>query len=133
MEAEAKFGEELRASKRKLDTAGKRLQELEEYGEERLRMKEKEARNVEKNLTAGHKRQLQKMEEDRSDDMRTLREDEKEKDRTSRKCMRDLRKELEVLIELLEREKEGQVDLQMQLVKSKKKRTTLIGSLDGWK
>ncbi len=31
------------------------------------------------------------------------------------------------------REKEGQVDLQMQLVKSKKKRTTLISSLDGWK
>jgi hypothetical protein len=58
LEAEAKFGEELRASKRKLDTAGKRLQELEEYGEERMRMKEKEARNVEKDLTVGHKKKV---------------------------------------------------------------------------
>jgi hypothetical protein len=73
------------------------------------------------------------MEEDRSEDMRTLRADEKEKDKTSRKCTRDLRKEVDVLTEQLGREKEGQVDLQMQLVKSNKKRTTLIGALDGWK
>ena len=133
LEAEAKLGEELRASKRQLHTAGKRLQEVEEYGEERMRLKEKEARNAEKDLTAGHKRQLQMMEEDRREDMRTLREDEKEKDRTSRKCMRDLRKKVDVLTEQLGREKEGQVDLEMQLTKSHKKRTTLIGSLDGWK
>ncbi len=95
------MGEELRASKRKLDTAGKRLQELQEYGEERMRFKEKEARNAEKYLTAGHKKQLQKMEKDRSEDMRTLREDLKELDRTSRKCMRSLRKEVDVLAEQL--------------------------------
>ncbi len=96
-------------------------------------MKQKDARNAEKDLTAGHKRQLQKMEEDRSEDMRTLREDEKEKEMNSRKCMRDLRKEVDLLAGQLGREKEGQADLEMQLLKSNKKRTTLIGSLDGWK
>jgi hypothetical protein len=96
-------------------------------------LKQKDARNAEKDLTAGHKRQLQKMEEDRSEDMRTLREDEKEKEMNSRKCMRDLRKEVDLLAGQLGREKEGQADLEMQLLKSNKKRTTLIGSLDGWK
>jgi DNA repair exonuclease SbcCD ATPase subunit len=133
LEAEAKLGEELRASKRKLERAGKRLEEQQEYGEERMRMKDKEARDAEKDLTAGHKRQLQKMEEDRSEDMRTLREDEEEKGRNSRKCIRDLRKEVDVLTGQLGREKEGQADLERQLLKSNKKRTTLIGSLDGWK
>ena len=59
--------------------AGKRQQELEEYGEERMRLKEKEASRAERDLTAGHKRQLQKIQEDRSEDMRSLREDKEEK------------------------------------------------------
>jgi hypothetical protein len=41
--------------------------------------------------------------------------------------MRDLKKEVERLKEQLGREKEGQVDLEKQLLKANKKRTTLIG------
>jgi hypothetical protein len=86
LEAEEKLGVELRATRRQLERAGKRQQELEEYGEERMRLKEKEASRAEKDLTAGQKRQLQKMQEDRSEDMRSLREDKEEKTRNREKA-----------------------------------------------
>ncbi len=85
VEAEAKFGEEFRHSKRELQRAGKKQQELEKHVEERLKLQEKAARKAEKDLTAGHKRQLQQMLEDSGVELRTLVEDEEEKERLSRK------------------------------------------------
>ena len=61
LEAEAKLGAQLRQSKLELQRAGKRQEELEKHVEERLKLQEKAARKAEKDLNAGHKRQLQQM------------------------------------------------------------------------
>ena len=133
VEAEAKLGEELRHSKRELQRVGKKQQELEKHVEERLKLQEKAARKAEKDLTAGHKRQLQQMLEDSGVELRTLVEDEEEKERLSRKCIRDLRKEVLALTEQVGIEKEGQADLEKQLGKANRKRTALLGSVESWK
>ena len=132
-EAEAKLGEELRETKRELTKAGKKQQELEKHVEERLKLQEKAARKAEKDLTAGHKRQLQQMLADSGVELRTLVEDEEEKERLSRKCIRDLRKEVVSLTEQVGIEKEGQADLEKLLCKANRKRTTLLGSVECWK
>jgi len=133
VEAEAKLGEELRHSQRELQRAGKKQKELQEHVELRLKLQEKAARKAEKDLTAGHKRQLQQMLEDSGVELRTLIEDEEEKERLSRKSIRDLRREVVSLTEQVGIEKEGQADLEKLLCKANRKRTTLLGSVECWK
>ena len=76
---------------------------------------------------------MQQMLEDSGVELRTLVEDEEEKERLSRKCIRDLRKEVRALTEQVGIEKEGQADLEKQLGKANRKRTALLGSVESWK
>ena len=131
--AEAKLGAQLRKSKLELQRAGKRQEELEKDVEERLKLQEKAARKAEKDLTAGHKRQLQQMLDDSHVELRTFVEDNDDKDRLARKCIRELRKEVYSLTEQVGTEKEGQADLEKLLSKANKKRNTLMGSVECWK
>ena len=133
LEAEAKLGAQLRQSKLELERAGKRQEELEKDVEERLKLQEKAARKAEKDLTAGHKRQLQQMLDDSRVELRTLVEDEDEKDRLARKCIRELRKEVHSLTEQVGTEKEELADLEKLLSKANKKRNTLMGLVECWK
>ncbi len=64
-EAEAKMGDELRETRRKLQIQVKATskkdnekKEMEKEGEDRLKYQEKEARNAAKDLITGHKREL---------------------------------------------------------------------------
>jgi chromosome segregation ATPase len=132
-EAEAKLGEILRETKRELTKAGRKQHEIEKNAEDRLKGQEMEARKAEKDLTASHKRQLHQMTQDNSQGMQTLREDEEEKERKARICIRDLRKDIQTLEEDLGKAKEGQADLLKQISKDKKKVTSLIDAVDSWK
>jgi hypothetical protein len=58
---EAKFGVELRETRRELHKSEKGKKEMEKQAEDRLKLQEKEARKAEKDLTQGHKRQLAEM------------------------------------------------------------------------
>jgi hypothetical protein len=62
-----------------------------------------------------------------------LREDEEKKERKARKCIRDLRKDVQTLEEDLGRAKEGKADLLKQISKDKKNVTPLIDAGDSWK
>jgi hypothetical protein len=62
--AEAKLGGELRETQRELRKAQKEKKDMEQQAEGRLRMHEIEARQAEKKMTAGHKRQLEVMQGD---------------------------------------------------------------------
>jgi hypothetical protein len=53
--AEAKFGEELRATKRQLEIKENETQEREKQAEDRLKEQDREARKAEKELTVLHK------------------------------------------------------------------------------
>jgi hypothetical protein len=132
-EAEAKLGVELRMTKLELHNLEMENIDTETQAEERLKQQEMKARKAEKELTAGHKRELKKMLENSSAEMLALVEEEEARHRTSRQCIRGLRKEVEALTEQVGREKEGQVDLEKLLGKANKKRTTLMGSVDCWK
>ena len=94
-EAEAKLGVELRETKRQLHKSEKGKKEMEKQAEVRLKVQAKEARNAEKDLTQGHKRQLEEM---RGDLERTKLEELKLQDelfRAGRQNTRGIRKELE--------------------------------------
>ena len=94
--AEAKLGEELRATKRQLQIKEKETQEIEKQAEERLKVQEMEARKAEKDLTKGHKRQLALM---RGDLERTREEETRmqgELVRGVRQKKRQIAKEVEV-------------------------------------
>jgi hypothetical protein len=65
--------------------------------------------------------------------MQTLREDVEDKDRQTRKEIRQLRLELKVLTEQLGREKVDQADLHKQLLSEHKKRNRLSDVVDTWK
>ncbi len=92
-DAEAKLGVQLRLTKRELHNIEMKKTDTETQAEERLKQQEMKARKAEKDLTAGHKRQLQKMLEDSSAEMRALVEEEEARDRTSRQCIRGLSEE----------------------------------------
>jgi hypothetical protein len=93
--AEAKLGEELRATKRQLQNKEKESQEIEKQAEERLKVQEMEARKAEKDLTKGHKRQLAlirgDLERTREEETRT----QEELVRGVRQKQRQIAKELE--------------------------------------
>jgi hypothetical protein len=132
-EAEAKFGDALRASKRELVKAGRELEAMKQDVELRLKRQEVESRKDERTLSAGYKRQLEQMLDDNRQDMQALREDVEEKNRDTRKCVRELRQEISSLMEQVGREKEGQADLAKHLLQEQKKRTVLMGTVDAWK
>ncbi len=91
------MGVELRQTKRELQKSEMEKTDMEKKAEERLKVQEMKSRKAEKDLTAGHKTQLRKMHEDNSTDKQTLKDDEEDKEWKSRKCIRDLRKEVEAL------------------------------------
>ncbi len=62
--AEAKFVGEVREGKRLLVQASKEKKEMKGKADCRLRQQEMESRRAEKDLTAGHKRQLEEMQGD---------------------------------------------------------------------
>jgi hypothetical protein len=131
-EAEAKFGDELRQTRRELQKSGKALEEVEKVANERMQRQEVEARKAEKYQSASHKRDLGMMRDENRQGMQTLREDVEDKDRQTRKEIRQLRQELKALTEQLGREKVGQADLNKQLVHELKKRTRLSDVVDTW-
>jgi hypothetical protein len=132
-EAEAKFGDELRQTRRELQKSGKALEEVEKVANERMQRQEVEARKAEKYQSASHKRDLEMMRDENRQGMQTLREDVEDKDRQTRKEIRQLRQELKALTEQLGREKVGQADLNKQLGHELKKRTRLSDVVDTWK
>jgi hypothetical protein len=127
VEAEAKLGVELRLTKRELQKSEMEKTDMEKQAEERLKVQEMKSRKAEKDLTAGHKRQLRKMLQDNSADKQTLKNDEEDRERKSRKCIRDLRKEVESLTDKVGSGIDGEAHLEKQLLKEIKKRTTLEG------
>jgi hypothetical protein len=125
VEAEAKLGVELRQTKRELQKSEMDKTDMEKQAEERLKVQEMKSRKAEKDLTASHKRQLRKMLEDNSADKKTLKDNEEDRERKSNKCIRDLRKEMESLTEMVGSGIDGEAHFEKQLLKEIKKRTTL--------
>ena len=126
-DAEAKFGAELRLTKRELHKSEMERSDMEKQAEERLKVQEMKSRKAEKDLNAVHKRQLRKMLEDNSADKQTLKDDEEDRERKSRKCIRDLKKEVEALTDKVGLGIDGEAHLQRQLKKERQTRTTLEG------
>jgi hypothetical protein len=94
-EAEAKFGAELRETRRELHKSENRKKEVEEQAEVRRKLQEKEARKAEKDLTQGHKRQLAEMLGDQARTREAKQKLEDELVRVRRQKTRDITKELE--------------------------------------
>ena len=132
-EAEAKFGDDLRQTRRELQKSGKALEEVEKVSNERVQRQEVEARKAEKNQSAGHRRDLELMRDENRQGLQTLRQDGEDNDRQTRKEIRQLRQELKALTEQLGREKVGQADLHKQLLNEHKKRTRLSDVVETWK
>ncbi len=63
-DAEARFGGELRQTKRELAEAEKKQKDIATQGENNLKKQAMEARRTEKEVTARHKRQLDEMQGD---------------------------------------------------------------------
>ena len=126
-DAEAKFGAELRLTKRELQKSEMDKADMEKQAEERLKVQEMKSRKAEKDLTAVHKRQLRMMLEDNSADKQTLKDDEEDRERKSRKRIRDLKKEVEALTDKVGLGLDGEAHLQRQLEKERQTRTTLEG------
>jgi DNA repair exonuclease SbcCD ATPase subunit len=132
-EAEAKFGDDLRQTRRELQKSGKALEEVEKVSNERVQRQEVEARKAEKNQSAGHRRDLELMRDENRQGLQTLRQDGEDHDRQTRREIRQLRQELKALTEQLGIEKVGQADLHKQLLNEHKKRTRLSDVVETWK
>jgi chromosome segregation ATPase len=65
--------------------------------------------------------------EDNSADKQTLKDDEEDRERKSRKCIRDLKKEVKGLTDKVGLGLDGEAHLQRQLEKERQTRTTLEG------
>ena len=63
-EAQAKLGQELRETRRKLEIKDKETKDIENQGEERLKGQEEWAKRAEKVMKEGHKRELAEVRED---------------------------------------------------------------------
>jgi hypothetical protein len=131
--AEAKFVDALRASKRGLSKAERQQEALKKEVEERLKRQEQETRKGERDLSASFKRQLDEMRDENTEGMQALRDDVEEKERGTRKCVRELRQKVSSLMEQVGQEKEGQADLAKHLLLEQKKRTVLMGTVDAWR
>jgi hypothetical protein len=87
VEAEAKFGEVLRKTKRELVRACKQRQDSEQQAQDRLTQQAMEAEKAKKGLSLVHKRQVDMILEGNRQDMETMREDVEDKQRETRKCI----------------------------------------------
>jgi chromosome segregation ATPase len=132
-EAEAKYGEVLRKTKRELKKACKLQQDSEQQAENRQKQQSKEAEKAKKELTVVHKRQLEKISEGNRQDMATFREDVEDKERQTRKCIRQLRQDLNAVTDQVGIEKEEQAHLDKQLLQERKKRMRVTASVDIWR
>ena len=132
-EAEAKYGEVLRKTKRELVMACKLQQDSEQQAEYREKQQSKEAEKAKKELSVVHKRQLEKISEGNRQDMATLRGDVEDKERETRKCIRQLRQDLNAVNDQVGIEKEEQAHLDKQLLQERKKRMRVTASLDIWR
>ncbi len=110
-EAEAKYGEVLRKTKRELERACKLQQDSEQKAQDRLKQQAMEAEKAKKEVTLVHKRQLDMISEGNRQGMATLREDMEDKQRETRKCIRQLRQDLNAVNDQVGIEKEEQAHL----------------------
>ena len=133
VEAEAKFGEDLRQTKRELGRACKLQQDSEQQAQDRLTKQAIEAEKALKVLTLVHKRQLDMISEGNRQDMETMREDVEDKQRETRKCIRQLRQDLNAVTDQVGKEREEQAHLDRQLLQERKKRMRVTASLDIWR
>ena len=85
--AEAQFGDALRATKREILKAGREKEAMKQEAEERLKRQEVLARKNERDLNAGHKRQLEQILDEKREDMQALRDEVEDKARDTRKCV----------------------------------------------
>jgi hypothetical protein len=131
--AEAQFGDALRATKREMLKAGREKEAMKQEAEERLKRQEVLARKNERDLNAGHKRQLDQILDEKREDMQALRDEVEDKARDTRKCVRDLRQDVISLTEQVGRQKDSQAGLAKHLLKEHKKRTVLMKTVVTWK
>ena len=101
-EAEAKFGENLRETKRELNKIEKEKKEIEKQAEYKLKKQEMGARKVEKELIVGHTRQLTVM---RGDLERTRDEDIREGRQRNRQIAHELEERMKKQFVSAERER----------------------------
>ncbi len=132
-EAEAKYGEALRKTKRELERACKEQQDSEQQAEHRRKKQAMEAEKAKKELSVVHKRQLDMISEGNRQGMATLREDVEDKQRETRKCIRQLRQDLNAVTDQVGRERGGQAHLDNQLFQKRKKRIRVTAVVDIWK
>lgn len=132
-EAEAKFGEVLRKTKRELGRACKLQQDSEQQAQDRLTQQAIEADKAKKVLTLVHKRQLDMISEGNRQNMETMREDAEDKQRETRKCIRQLRQDLNAVTDQVGKEKEEQAHLDKLLLQERKKRKRVTASVDIWR
>ena len=83
-EAQAKLGQELRETRRKLEIKDKETKDIEIQGEERLKGQEEWAKRAEKVMKEGHKRELAEVRED-------LKRNREEDIQLHRELVRDVR------------------------------------------
>jgi len=133
VEAEAKFGEDLRQTKRELGRACKLQQDSEQQAQDRLTQQAMEAEKAKKGLSLVHKRQVDMILEGNRQDMETMREDVEDKQRETRKCIRQLRQDLNAVTDQVGKEKEEQAHLDRQLLQERKKRMRVTASVDIWR
>jgi hypothetical protein len=132
-EAEAKYGEVLRKTKRELERACNLQQDSEQQAQDRLKQQAMEAEKAKKELTVVHKRQLDMISEGNRQGMASLRGDVEDKQRETRKCVRQLRQDLNAVNDQVGIEKEEQAHLDKQLLQERKKRMRVTVSVDIWK
>jgi hypothetical protein len=111
IQANVKFGEDLKQTKRQLQKAEKLKKQIAKEGEDKLKRQEVHARQAEKAMTNEHKRRLEKMEQGRTVDRQTMTEEQADEVRDTRQLIRLLRQELTKVEEepgvLLRQEVEG--------------------------
>jgi chromosome segregation ATPase len=130
VKAEAKFGEVLRQTKRELGRACKLQEDSEQQAQDRLTQQAIEAEKAKKVLTLVHKRQLEMVSEGNRQDMETMREDVEDKQRETRKCIRQLRQDLNAVTDQVGKEKEEQAHLDKLLLQERKKRKRVTACVD---
>ncbi len=88
--AEAKFAGELKVKVQELKTAVKEKNEMKEQADSRQKKLELKARQVEKDLSGNHKRQLEELRLDHEKRKKTESKSQEELDREQRVHIRDL-------------------------------------------
>jgi len=132
-EAEAKYGKVLRKTKHELERACKLQQDSEQQVQYRLKKQAMQAEKAKKEIIVIHKRQLDMISEGNRQDMETMREDVEDKQRETRKCIRQLRQDLNAVTDQVRKEKEKQAHLDKLLLQERKKRKRVTSCVDIFK